>query len=59
MSQHLHNRIGNAIGEQKRKLFDRLKRDEELEVAVSDFIIEVSNALREIARNLKSTSVKQ
>ena len=48
MSQHLHNKIGNAIGEAKRRMFQKLKDGSELERSVADFLRELEIALREI-----------
>lgn len=59
MSQHLHNKIGNAIGECKRRLFDRLKGGVDLNTALASFFAELTLALETIAReeNVNPASV--
>lgn len=49
--QHLHNKIGNQIGEAKRRLFDRLKNGADLETAIAQFVGELRLALAEIVMN--------
>lgn len=51
--QHLHAQIGDIIRASKKRLYSQLKEGVDLEVAISDFIIEVSNKLRDVAKNLK------
>lgn len=41
MKQHLHNRIGNAVGQSKRKLFDSLKAGADLNRAFDLFVSEM------------------
>lgn len=48
MSQHLHNKIGNAIGECKRRLFDRLNNGANLDDAIAQFVGELRLALATI-----------
>lgn len=50
MNQHLHNKIGNAIGECKKRLFDRLKAGANLDNALAQFFGELTLALETIAR---------
>lgn len=50
-TQHLHNKIGNAIGECKRRLFDRLKNGADLEDAIAQFVGELRLALDSIVMN--------
>lgn len=52
MSQHLHNKIGNAIGECKKRLFDRLKAGADLNNALAQFFGELTLALDTIAREV-------
>lgn len=49
--QHLNNKIGNAIGECKRRLYDRLKAGVDLETAISLFVGEIRLALDSIVMN--------
>lgn len=56
--QHLHNKIGNVIGEEKRELFDRLKAGIAVEVAVSQFVFYVAHALADVVENLNPETVK-
>lgn len=55
--QHLHNKLGNVIGEEKRQLFDRLKAGIAVEVAVSQFVFYVAHALADVVENLNPESV--
>lgn len=55
--QHLHNKIGNVIGEEKRELFDRLKAGIAVEVAVSQFVFYVAHALADVVENVNPESV--
>lgn len=48
--QKLHNSIGNALGECKKRLFDRLKDGANLQDAVALFVAELSLALEVVAR---------
>lgn len=43
--QHLHNRIGNAIGEAKRRLLNNLKNGVELERSITEFLSEIASQL--------------
>lgn len=47
--QHLHNRIGNAVGECKKRLFVRLKQGVTLEKAIEDFLAEIRDALKNLS----------
>lgn len=55
--QHLHNKLGNVIGEEKREMFDRLKAGIAVEVAVSQFVFYVAHALADVVENLNPESV--
>lgn len=55
--QHLHNKIGNVIGEEKHELFERLKAGIAVEVAVSQFVFYVAHALADVVENLDPESV--
>lgn len=46
--QHLHNKIGNAIGECKKQLYDQLKAGENLALACDKFLNDVTRELRAI-----------
>lgn len=46
--QHLHNKIGNVIGEAKKRMYERLKGGAELRTAISEFVRELQQALAEI-----------
>lgn len=48
--QKLHNSIGNALGECKKRLFDRLKAGTDLQDAVAVFVAELNLALEVVAR---------
>lgn len=39
--QHINNAIGNAIGECKKRLLDRLKQGQDLELAIDQFLVEL------------------
>lgn len=58
-SQHLHNAIGNVIGEEKRQLFDRLKAGVSPDVAISQFVFYVAHALADVVEKLKSKDVSE
>jgi hypothetical protein len=49
-SQHLHNKIGNRIGECKRRLFDALRLGADLELAISNFLADLTRELAEIVK---------
>lgn len=59
--QHLHNRLGNVIGEAKKRMFQRLNTGQDLELAIAQFKIELASALerieQEAAANLNPDSV--
>jgi len=48
---HLHNKIGDAIRDCKKRLYKRLKEGAELENAVAQFIGELRSALDSIVMN--------
>lgn len=48
--QSLNNKIGNAVGECKRRLFDRLKESNDLETQLARFFAELQLALETVAR---------
>lgn len=48
--QHLNNKIGNAVGECKKRLFDRLKESDDLETQLARFFAELELALQTVAR---------
>ena len=50
-TQHLHNKIGNAIGECKRRLFDRIRNGADIETAFAQFVGELRLALDEMVMN--------
>lgn len=52
--QHLHNRLGNAIGEAKKRMFQRLKANLDLRSAVALFTNELQRALAEIVNQTES-----
>lgn len=62
--QHLHNRIGNCIGEARKRMLDRLKSGADLDDSIAVFIAEARLGLQTIARdeaeskNLNSESVQ-
>lgn len=51
MEQHLNNKIGNAVGECKKRLFNRIRDGADLETAIAQFIGELRLALDSIAMN--------
>lgn len=51
MEQHLNNKIGNAVGECKRRLFDRLSNGADLATAIAQFVGELRLALDSIVMN--------
>lgn len=55
--QHLHNRIGNLIGECKKRLFERIKAGEDLQIAVAKFFCELSAGFDALVKNVSSESV--
>lgn len=59
--QHLHNKLGNAIGETKKRMFQRLAEGQDLELAIGQFKLELASALdrveREAVANLNPDSV--
>lgn len=56
--QTLTNKIGNAIGECKKRMFDRLKQGQDLELAIDQFMVELRLAFNVIeAENLNPASV--
>lgn len=57
-NQHLHNKIGNVIGEEKRELFDRLRAGISVEVAISQFVFYVAHALADVVENLNPETVE-
>lgn len=46
--QHLHNKIGNAIGECKKRFYESLKNGSDLKVAAAQFLYELQQALAQI-----------
>lgn len=48
--QHLHNKIGNAIGECKKRLFDRLKESDDIQTQLARFFAELELALETVVR---------
>jgi hypothetical protein len=50
-NQHLHNKIGNVIGECKRQLFNRLKAGADIETALAQFFCELNLRLDRIVAN--------
>lgn len=50
MTQHLHNKIGNAIGECKKRLLDRLREGANIDDALAQFFGELTLALETVAR---------
>lgn len=60
-NQHLHNRLGNVIGEAKKRMFQRLNTGQDLELAIAQFKIELASALdrveQEAATNLTADSM--
>lgn len=53
--QHLHNRIGNLIGEHKRTLFNRLSQGADLASACEAFLVDVSRDVRALVRKEKDS----
>lgn len=51
MEQHLNNKIGNAVGECKKRLFDRLNNGADLETALAQFFGELRLVLDSIVMN--------
>jgi hypothetical protein len=49
--QHLHNKVGNAIGEARRRMLDRLKGGGDLDDVAALFIGEMRLAFETIARS--------
>lgn len=49
----LHNQLGNAIGEHKKKMFDRLRKGSDLEDAMACFFCELSLSFDEITAEWK------
>lgn len=49
--QHLHNAIGNAVGECKRRLYDRLKETKDVQTEIARFMAELEMALETALRN--------
>lgn len=49
-NQHLHNAIGNIVGEAKKRMFDALSLGAELELAISNFIADLTRELAEIVK---------
>jgi hypothetical protein len=47
-TQHLHNRLGNLIGEAKRRMFDRLKAGQSVADAIDQFLDEIRSALENL-----------
>lgn len=47
--QHIHGKIGDAIYECKKRLFNQLKAGTDLDTALAQFIRELQEALTEIA----------
>lgn len=60
-NQHLHNAIGNIVGEAKKRMFQRLDTGQDLELAIGQFKIELASALdrieQEAAQNLNQSSI--
>lgn len=61
--QHLHNKLGNAIGEAKKRMFQRLNTGQHLELAIAQFKIELALALnrveQEASANLNAGGVAE
>jgi glutamine synthetase type III len=51
-NQHLHNTIGNVIGEARKRLKDRLKAGTDLDAAISLFLSELKLELDQVVKNL-------
>lgn len=60
-NRHLNNVIGNAVGEAKKRMFQRLDTGQDLKLAIGQFKIELASALdrieQEAAQNLNQSSV--
>lgn len=52
--QHLHNRIGNAVGECKKVMFQRLSSGADLQTAIAQFICELNVKLDRIIAEAKT-----
>lgn len=52
--QHLHNKLGNAIGECKSRMYQRLKADLDLRSAIALFMQELQTEFREIVEETES-----
>ena len=50
-NQHLHNKIGNAVGECKRRLYDRLKTAKDIQTEIARFMAELDLALEVALRD--------
>lgn len=49
-NQHLHNKIGNVVGECKKRLFQSLKVGADVELAISNFLTDLKRELSEIVK---------
>ena len=56
--QELSNAIGNAVGEHKRCLLNRIKAGADLETAMAQFFAELSLAFDRIVAVVKATASK-
>lgn len=57
--RHLHAQIGDAISKCKRRLFQRLKDNQPLDLALDQFLVELRLAFNTIeAENLNPEPVK-
>lgn len=57
-SQHLNNKIGNAVGECKRRMLNRLKAGGDLEEITVRFMDEIRLALSIILQQAKNVSAE-
>lgn len=55
--QHLHNRIGNAVGEAKARMFRRLKANLDLRSAIALFTNELQRELAEIVDEAENSEL--
>lgn len=54
-TQHLHNMIGNAIGECKKAMYVRLKNGQDLAEAMAQFFAELNVKFDQILQAVQST----
>lgn len=52
--QHLHNALGNVIGECKKVMYERLKAGSDLETVIAQFICELNVELDRIIAERKT-----